>query len=413
MDRPVSSSSLRRHAVSRDCRRHLLKALGLAVFAAVGIVPAHAQEMCGGHSYPFPFTDVSGVGSTFCPGIMEAYVTGISKGTTTTTFSPNDDVPRVQMTTFLQRATDQVLSRSSRRAAFNQWWTPQIQLGLQEISLTGIPQFCAPDGQNIWVTTDAGHLVQIAAGTGVNLAHWTGASGPGQILVLGGKIFLAGTNGVTNGILYVVDPTQAPGPVTTAASNLGAGAGGIAFDGTHIWTANLFGSVSIITPAATTPYPPGNVTNVTTGFLAPLGILYDGTNIWVTDHGVGLLRLDDKGNILQTVSVGNDPDYPVFDGENIWVPNVLDNSITVVQASTGNVVATITADATNLLDHPSGAAFDGQRVLVTNINGMSVSVFKAADLSFIANLSVAPLQPTAACSDAVNFWVAANLLLRF
>ncbi len=41
------------------------------------------------------------------------------------------------------------------------------------------------------------------------------------------------------------------------------------------------------------------------------------------------------------------PQFPVFDGTNIWVPNFFSNSITVVQASTGNVVATIASDATN------------------------------------------------------------------
>src|SRR5215469_16831468 len=92
-----------RHAVSSDQCRRLLLALGLAA-GALSVAPGRAQEMCGGQNYPFPFTDVSGVGAAFCPGIMEAYVTGISKGTTATTFSPNDDVPRVQMTTFLQRA---------------------------------------------------------------------------------------------------------------------------------------------------------------------------------------------------------------------------------------------------------------------------------------------------------------------
>ena len=81
---------------------------------------------------------------------------------------------------------------------------------------------------------------------------------------------------------------------------------------------------------------------------------------------------------------------PVFDGTNIWVPNLLGNSITVVQASTGTVMATIAADANNLLSDPSAATFDGERVLVTNTAGNTVSVFKAADLSFIANVTTGP-----------------------
>jgi hypothetical protein len=99
MDRSIRSSDL--------CRWFLM--LGFGIASAISIAPAQAQELCG-MDYPFPYTDVSGVGAAFCPGIMEAYVTGVSRGTTPTTFSPNETVTRVQMTTFLQRSLDQGLN---------------------------------------------------------------------------------------------------------------------------------------------------------------------------------------------------------------------------------------------------------------------------------------------------------------
>ena len=104
----------------------------------------------------------------------------------------------------------------------------------------------------------------------------------------------------------------------------------------------------------------------------------------------------------------------MFDGTNIWVPNNTDSSITVVQASSGNVVATISADASNQLNGPESAGFDGERVVVTNL-GASVSVFKADDLSFIGNVMLGALVPLGACSDGVNFWlpVFGGPLLRF
>ena len=61
-----------------DCRirssglRRLLVVAGLGTASAMWIAPLQAQEMCGGNSYPFPYTDVSGVGAAFCPGIMGA-----------------------------------------------------------------------------------------------------------------------------------------------------------------------------------------------------------------------------------------------------------------------------------------------------------------------------------------------------
>jgi hypothetical protein len=200
-----------------------------------------------------------------------------------------------------------------------------------------------------------------------------------------------------------------------ASNSLGANPNTIAFDGTNLWTANAGppGSVSIITPQS--PYL---VNTVTTGFNNPVGILYDGAHIWVTDNVAGtLLQLDDVGDVIKTVAVGAGPAAPVFDGTNIWVPNGGSNSITVVQASTGNVVATIVHDANNHLDHPLAASFDGERILVTNYVGSSVTVFKAADLSFIANVLTAPASgPFAPCSDGINFWVPLSVpgnLLRF
>jgi DNA-binding beta-propeller fold protein YncE len=170
--------------------------------------------------------------------------------------------------------------------------------------------------------------------------------------------------------------------------------------------------VSIINPGSF------SVTTVTTGFTNPYGILYDGAHIWVTDTGAGaLLKLDSVGNIIQTIAVGALPGFPVFDGVNIWVPNYNDNSITVVQAATGNVVATINSDASNQLDGPNGASFDGERILVANYAGNSVTLFKAADLSFIANMSTGNgTKPIAACSDGINFLVplqGTTNLLRF
>jgi hypothetical protein len=396
--------------------RRLLLAAGSGI-VAVCCTPLLASEPCGTGSYPFPYTDVASVTDPFCPGIMEAYVTGVSKGTTPTTFSPNATVTRVQMTTFLQRSLDQGLERASRRAALGQWWTPQNTNAMQTIDLKGPLAFCAADGKSIWVPWSAASspVYKVQASTGVVTGPWTGATNSEAVAVVAGKIYLTGFN--SPGDLYVIDSTQPPGAITVASASLGDRPIGLAFDGTNLWSANEGppGSVSIITPQATTPYP---VTTVTAGFNEPFGILYDGANIWVTDYVAGtLLKLDPTGVVLQTVSVGGKPTTPAYDGTNIWVPNLNDNSITVVQASTGNVVATITADASNLLHSPTAASFDGQRIMVTNQDGDTVTLFKAADLSFIANIPTgASSIPRGACSDGINFWVAllnGGALLRF
>ena len=142
----------------------------------------------------------------------------------------------------------------------------------------------------------------------------------------------------------------------------------------------------------------------TTGFNQPNGILYDGTNIWVTDYQAGtLLKLNVVGVILQTINVGLGPYYPIYDGTNIWVPNFLTNSVSVVRASTGAVLATLTG---NGLDSPVAAAFDGERVLVTNNGEDSVSLWKAADLTPLGSFPTGTNSgPVGACSDGLDFWI--------
>jgi hypothetical protein len=204
------------------------------------------------------------------------------------------------------------------------------------------------------------------------------------------------------GNLYRIDPSQAAGAVTTVASNLGNVPEGIAFDGARVWTANFGASVSIVTPGATTPW---TVTTVTTGFTEPLGALYDGSNVWVTDASAGkLLKLDSAGAILQTVTVGIFTEFPVFDGTNIWVPNTTSSSVSVIRASSGAVLQTLTG---NGLGGPFAAAFDGERVLVTNGSGNSVSLWKAADLTPLGSFATGAFtSPLGACSDGINFWIA-------
>jgi len=233
------------------------------------------------------------------------------------------------------------------------------------------------------------------------------------VLAAMGRVYVTGNTGP--GRLYRIDPRAPAGAVTTVATNIGGVTGGspwgIGFDGTRIWTANGSGSVSIVTPGLS---PPWTVTTVTTGFVSPRGgFVYDGANMWVTDIGPGLLKLNSSGAILQTVTVGSYPLYPVYDGENIWVPNAFDNSVSVVRTSSGAILATLTG---NGISGPQVTAFDGQLVLVTT-NNNSVSLWKAADLTPLGSVSTGNgTGPYGACSDGVSFWITlsvSNQLARF
>jgi hypothetical protein len=353
------------------------------------------QGLCG------PFTDTAA--DAFCPFVLEIFTLGITTGTTATTFSPADNVTRLQMAAFLSRSVDRTLQRGSRRSALSQFWTPQNGTVIGIAPLDFFPTWIESDGTDVWVPRTDGTQVWRIRGSDLKLLEtWTGVTDARGIAMAAGKVFVTGYN--SPGKLYRIDPTQpvAAGAVSVA-TNLGVGPAFLAFDGARIWSADNGGSVSIVTPGATIPW---TVTVVSTGS-ATVGVLFDGTNVWATDAGTGkLLKLSAAGAILQTVTVGVGPKVAVFDGANIWVPNDGDSSVSVVRASTGAVLATLTG---NGLSNPQSAAFDGERILVTNPTNNSVSLWAAAGLTPIGSVSTgANTMPWGSCSDGTRFWLAYN-----
>jgi hypothetical protein len=369
-----------------------------AVAALFGGAVAGVLADCG------PFTDVGAGPPNFCPFILELYYLGITAGTSPTTFSPNDPVTRAQMAVFIAKSLDQSLLRSSRRAALGQWWTPQGAGVLGRTSVPANPRSIASDGADLWVAHHfPSHVVtRIRASDGRLLDTWTGATRAIAVAVAMGRVIVAGN---TNpGTLYMIDPTQPPGAVSTVADALGAFPVSLAFDGARFWTANS-DTVSIVTPG---PAAPWSVTTVE-GFTSLQGIVFDGAYVWVADS-TGFKKLDSEGAVLQTISMGN-AGFPVFDGANIWVPD--NDAVQVIRASTGATVATLIG---NGLTVGEAAAFDGQRILVTNRDGESVSLWKAADLTPLGAVATGlGSTPRNACSDGINFWIAldAGSLVRF
>jgi hypothetical protein len=300
------------------------------------------------------------------------------------------------MAAFLSRTVDGTLRRGSRRAALNQFWTVRrteqeagtyVGLGLLPV---GLP---ASDGEDIWAPGQG--LVWRYRASDVRLLEtWTASAATAAMVALG-RVFVTGN--ASPGVLYTIFPSNPPGAAAAVATNLGDFPNGLAFDGAAVWTANT-GSVSMVTIGTPGPYV---VSTVTTGFGFPTGALYDGVNVWVTDNNK-LLKLGASAAILQTVTVGAAPLYPIFDGANIWVPNSESDSVSVVRASNGVVLATLTG---NGLSGPHSAAFDGQRILVTNSLGESVSLWKAADLTSLGTVNRGTgFQPFGACSDGISFF---------
>src|SRR5205085_5902076 len=93
---------------------------------------------CGGVTITLPFNDV--MASPFFCQIAAAYYSGLTNGTTATTYSPTQTVTREQMAAFISRTMDQSLKRGSQRALAKKWWTPQNANSLTLTNVGGDPR---------------------------------------------------------------------------------------------------------------------------------------------------------------------------------------------------------------------------------------------------------------------------------
>ena len=400
----------------------ILLAFVLALTGALHHLKADTGT-CGGTTTTVPFNDV-GSSAFFCQ-IAAAYFSGLTNGTTATTYSPTATVTREQMAAFITRTQDGALRRGSQRAALGQWWLSWDAWSAYEYYFPGSAAtqvWVQSDGFNVYLT-EGGRLISRSLVDGAlrELGGMTNAFG---VLYQNGWLWVTGRT--APGRLYRMSLLDTN--ATQMSGSLGDNPQFLAYDGARIWTANHgdnSGSVSIYDTRG------GALQNVT-GFLPLSGIVYDGANIWVSEEGdpsspffpPSLLKLDANGNVLERVlNIG--PGRPIFDGVNIWVPNALRDSLSVVRVSTATLIATLSG---NGLSYPTAAAFDGQRILVTNFGaggGGRVSLWKATDLiplGFFAlepKIVARPFYPHAACSDGKSFWILAedragsSLLMRY
>jgi sugar lactone lactonase YvrE len=198
---------------------------------------------------------------------------------------------------------------------------------------------------------------------------------------------------------------------------VGLGPIGVAFDGANIWVTNQ-GSSNVTKLRASDGAcagvvgPPTAACTFPTG-TNPNGVAFDGANIWVanqTSHNVTKLRASD-GALQGTVFLGGVVPFKVaFDGANIWVTIDVDR-VVKVRASDGALQGTYFVGT-----GPQGVAFDGANIWVANAGSNNVTKLRASDGACAG--VVGP--PTAACTfavgttpqgvafDGVNMWVANN-----
>jgi hypothetical protein len=154
------------------CRIVLLLSV-VAILTLLSTRPRADSATCGGATTTLPFVDVAANNYFFC-SIASAYFSGLSNGTSATTYSPATVVPREQMAAFVTRTLDQSLKRGSRRAALGQWYRPTISNSIARTAVGDAPENVISNGADLWVTNATSATVsRVRASDGKLLETWT------------------------------------------------------------------------------------------------------------------------------------------------------------------------------------------------------------------------------------------------
>ena len=133
----------------------------------------------------------------------------------------------------------------------------------------------------------------------------------------------------------------------------------------------------------------------------PTGMVFDGTNIWVANVlGNSVTKLSaSRGAVVGTYPIDT-PTYMSFDGTNIWVASYRSNTVTKLLAASGAVVASYEVGA-----GPAGIVFDGSNIWVTISDAHSVVKLSASSGQILGTYDVGK-RPGAVAFDGSNVWVA-------
>jgi hypothetical protein len=188
----------------------------------------------------------------------------------------------------------------------------------------------------------------------------------------------------------------------TAPTEFAVGAGplGVAFDGANIWVAAGIGATKLRASD-------GAVLGMFAAGNGGAGVTFDGANVWVSspDSTVTKLRASDGKNLGSFPVPGVLPWWMAFDGANIWVPssNASGNGwVTKLRASDGKNLGNFAVGIS-----PLAVAFDGANVWITNGGGSvgTVTKLRASDGKVLGTFAVGNA-PLGIAFDGANMWIA-------
>lgn len=175
------------------------------------------------------------------------------------------------------------------------------------------------------------------------------------------------------------------------------------WDGTHMWIAYWQDNLVYRVNAA------GQLEHVlgyTEGIQQPVALLFDGAHIWIVNQGRG----QNAGSVTKVVTrnlrlfgsypVGRFPTAITWDGDKIWVANGVDDTVTVLDATSGRFLRNI-----QVKDTPITLAYDGVNVWVGHYDG-NILVFNSDTYEQVFGFEERPGRPVEIYYAFERMWVA-------
>jgi DNA-binding beta-propeller fold protein YncE len=172
-----------------------------------------------------------------------------------------------------------------------------------------------------------------------------------------------------------------------------------ALNGVVLLTAVLTVS-SVLGPMANAAPPRPVMKTVPVGDY-PLGLAFDGENAWVAntnDSTVTKIRASD-GAVLATYPGGDYPIAAAFDGTDIWLLSFADASLFKLRTSDGTIIQRVRVGLGSQF-----ILFDGSNVWTSNLDDKTLTKVRASDGEVLGTFPVA--DPGGMAFDGENIWVA-------
>jgi DNA-binding beta-propeller fold protein YncE len=229
------------------------------------------------------------------------------------------------------------------------------------------PRALVHDGQALWVAQALDETVAKLDGTGCEDRSSTCGSAlvtipvddlPVALAFDGQRVWVAGA---LQGSLLALDPTDGSVVKTIDVPDIPSS---LILAGGSLWAANSFAdTVTRIDPAQ-------GVTGEFAVDSGPLGIAFDGQDLWVAhETSETLLRLNiQSGEIIDRFPLGDQPMGLAFDGQNLWAALSGADEVVAIDRLNGAVIQRVQVG-----ERPVALLFDGFALWSANQVGDSVS----------------------------------------